>query len=76
MLKKPRFIGLMIGLAGDLILIKGDWNWLLRGAILGLVVSAAYFLTSGGRDWVSFIAGIVYGVIIEFVINRMDNSST
>ena len=61
----------MIGLAGDLILIKKDWNWLLRGAILGLVVSGAYFLTSGAGDWVSFIAGILYGVIIEFVLQRL-----
>lgn len=63
-------MGLLIGLAGNLIIIKSDWNWILRGACLGLTVSAAYFFTSGGSDWVSFIAGVVYGVIIEFVLKR------
>jgi len=63
-------LGVMIGLAGNLVIIKKDWNWMLRGAGLGLIVSAAYFLTSGGIDWVSFFAGVVYGVIIEFVLNR------
>jgi uncharacterized membrane protein len=61
-------MGLLIGLAVDLKIIKGELNWLLRGALLGLVVSAAYFLTSGAGDVVSFLAGIVYGMIIEFVL--------
>ena len=63
-------MGLLIGLAGNLIIVKRDWNWLLRGAILGLVVSAAYFFTSGAVDWVSFFAGVVYGIIIEYVLKR------
>jgi len=63
-------MGLLIGLAGNLIIIKGDWNWILRGAGLGLIVSAAYFFTSGASDWVSFFAGVVYGVIIEFIWKR------
>jgi putative flippase GtrA len=63
-------IGILIGLAGNLIIVKSNWNWVLRGAVLGMIVSGAFFLTSGASDWVSFIAGIVYGVIIEFVLNR------
>ena len=63
-------MGILIGLAGNFIIVQSDWNWVLRGAVLGLIVSGAYFLTSGASDWVSFVAGIVYGVIIEFVINR------
>ncbi|HDD60915.1 MAG TPA: hypothetical protein ENF22_00105 [Chloroflexi bacterium] len=63
-------MGLLIGLAGNLVIIKRDWNWVLRGASLGLVVSAAYFFTSGAVDWVSLFAGVVYGVIIEFVLKR------
>ena len=66
-------LGLLIGLAGNLIIIKQDWNWILRGAGLGLIVSAAYFLTSGASDWVSFIAGVICGVIIEFVLKRYAN---
>lgn len=63
-------MGLVIGLAGDLKIIQGELNWLLRGGLLGLVVSAAYFLTSGAADLVSFLAGVVYGMIIEFVLSR------
>ncbi len=63
-------MGLMIGLAGDWELVPGKWNWALRGAGLGLLVSAAYFFTTGASDWVSFLAGILYGLIIELVIRR------
>ncbi len=65
-------MGLVIGLAGGLKLVDAKLNWLLRGAALGLGVSAAYFLTAGAGDWVSFLAGLVYGVIIEFVLQRLD----
>jgi len=65
-------MGLVIGLAGGLKLVDAKLNWLLRGATLGLGVSAAYFLTAGAGDWVSFLAGLVYGVIIEFVLQRLD----
>lgn len=65
-------MGLMIGLAGGLTLVQGEFNWILRGAFLGLVVSAAYFLTAGGSDWVSFLAGVVYGVIIEYLLRRLN----
>lgn len=64
-------MGLLIGLAGGLTLVKGDYNWIVRGSFLGLVVSAAYFLTAGASDWVSFLAGVVYGVIIEFALRQL-----
>jgi len=63
-------MGLMIGLAGDLVIVQGKSNWLLRGALLGLGVSAAYFLTAGAGDWVSFLVGALYGIIIEFVLRQ------
>jgi hypothetical protein len=63
-------MGFLIGLAGELVLVKGDLNWLVRGGALGLGVSAAYFLTAGANDWVSFLAGGVYGLIIEYILNR------
>ncbi len=43
---------------------------MLRGAILGLVVSLAFFITTGFADPMSFVAGIVYGVIIEYWLGR------
>jgi len=38
---------------------------LLRGAILGLLVSFAFYSSTGFQDPISFVAGIVYGAIIE-----------
>ena len=43
---------------------------LLRGAVLGLLVSFAYYSTTGFIDHVSFVAGIVYGVILEAWLAR------
>lgn len=69
-------MGLVIGLAGELRLTQGSANWAVRGLLLGLVVSAAYFLTAGASDWVSFLAGVVYGLIIEFVLRQIKLSKT
>lgn len=65
-------MGLVIGLAGSLTVVGGKLNWLVRGALLGLGVSAGYFLTAGAGDWVSFLAGLVYGVLIEYFLTRLD----
>lgn len=43
---------------------------LLRGAIFGLIVSFAYFASTGFTDIMSFVAGILYGMIIEYVIAK------
>lgn len=43
---------------------------LLRGGNLGLLVSFAFYTTSGFQDPVSFVAGIVYGVILEWWLDR------
>ncbi|NLW89461.1 MAG: hypothetical protein GXY43_07065 [Clostridiaceae bacterium] len=42
-----------------------------RGALLGLAVSFAFFATTGFTDIVSFLAGVVYGMIIEVVTYRI-----
>lgn len=47
---------------------------ILRGAIFGLVVSFAFYSTSGFADPVSFVAGIVYGVILEAWLSRPSNT--
>ncbi|MDW7669300.1 MAG: hypothetical protein SCJ93_10785 [Bacillota bacterium] len=62
-------MGLVIGLAPK---SKEITYILIRGAGLGLVVSFAYFATTGFVDVVSFIAGIGYGVIIEYTAYRFD----
>jgi hypothetical protein len=63
-------MGLLIGLAGGLQLVDRSWNLYLRGGVLGLLVSLAFFLSSGAMDVVSFLAGIVYGVLIDWAANR------
>ena len=59
-------MGMVIGLAGQLALPVV----LYRGAFLGLVVSFAFYSSIGFGDPVGFLAGIVYGVIIEYVAVR------
>jgi hypothetical protein len=43
-----------------------------RGALLGLLVSFAFYSSTGFEDVIGFIAGIVYGIIIEFVALKLD----
>ena len=62
-------MGLVIGLT---ISNKDLPTIIIRGALLGLVVSFAYYATTGFTDIVSFLAGIVYGVIIEYVNFRLN----
>ncbi|MBN1298505.1 MAG: hypothetical protein JW997_02345 [Actinobacteria bacterium] len=62
-------MGLLIGLAWKMINLP---RLLLRGAILGLIVSFAFYSSTGFNDVVSFIAGIVYGIIIEFIAFKFE----
>lgn len=55
-------IGLVIGAPWPM---KSRFPSLVRGGMLGLLVSFAFFTSSGFQDPISFIAGIIYGVIIE-----------
>ncbi len=43
---------------------------LLRGAIMGLLVSFAFYSSTGFQDPVSFMAGILYGVILEAWLSK------
>jgi hypothetical protein len=67
-------LGIMIGLAAGIILIKGDgWEkWVnagVRGTIFGLLFSAAILLMDKYIDAgiATSIAGIAYGLIIDLV---------
>ena len=63
-------MGLMIGLAGG----NPGWPKIIgRGAFFGLVVSLAFYLSPGFTDVVSFLAGIVYGIIIEYIAFKYDD---
>lgn len=48
-------------------------NALLRGAILGLLISFAFYSSMGFDDPISFVAGIAYGVILEWWLSRSKN---
>ena len=63
-------MGLVIGLAG------GNLGWpkiIGRGALFGLIVSFAFYSSTGFNDVVSFLAGIVYGIIIEYIAFKYDD---
>ena len=61
-------LGIVIGLAWDKL---NTLQAIGRGAILGLLVSFAFYSSTGFEDVIGFIAGIVYGVIIEYAALRM-----
>lgn len=43
---------------------------LLRGALLGLLISFAFYSVTGFQDHISFVAGILYGALIEGWLSR------
>ncbi|MGM0395930.1 MAG: hypothetical protein ACQEP4_02620 [Bacillota bacterium] len=45
---------------------------LTRGAVIGFLVSFAFYSSIGFNDTISFLAGILYGVIIEFAAYKFD----
>ena len=62
-------MGFMIGLAGK----KTDLTKVIsQGAFIGLLVSFAFYASTGFNDVVSFLAGIIYGMIIEYVAFKID----
>lgn len=60
-------LGLIIGAPWEKI---NQTHALLRGAGVGLAVSFAFYSTSGFQDPISFVAGIVYGVLLEFWLHK------
>jgi hypothetical protein len=63
-------IGLIIGLSGSLIIIKNKNNFFVRGALLGLIVSFSLYVSTEFRDINGFIAGIAYGIIIDYIATK------
>lgn len=59
-------MGLAIGLAGDWLKNR----YIIRGLILGTLITAAFFFSTGFRDWLGFFAGIGYGVIIDYLATK------
>lgn len=63
-------MGLVIGLAGSWQLIKNKYNPLLRGLLLGLIISFSFYLATDFRDLTGFIAGIFYGILIDYIASK------
>jgi uncharacterized protein involved in cysteine biosynthesis len=63
-----RFLmGIIIGLLSAISLRKA----LIRGFIIGFIVSFAFYSSAGFSDITGFIAGIFYGMIIEYVVYKL-----
>lgn len=60
-------IGLVIGAPWK---VTAKQAALLRGALLGLLVSFAFYSSTGFKDPISFVAGVVYGVLLEAWLSR------
>ena len=61
-------MGVVIGLAVSRL---STLRTLLRGAILGLLVSFAFYSATGFTEVVGFVAGILYGIIIEYAALKL-----
>jgi len=61
-------MGILIGLTK----MDGGITALFKGGFLGLIVSLAFYLSTGMNDHISFLAGIVYGVIIVAVARKYE----
>jgi hypothetical protein len=53
--------------------LKNTGEAVMRGSVLGLLVSFAFFSSTGFIDVIGFIAGIVYGIIIEYTAMKLGN---
>lgn len=60
-------IGLVVGAPWT---ITSRIKALLRGALVGLLVSFAFYSSTGFVDHISFVMGILYGVILEAWLSR------
>lgn len=62
-------MGLVIALLGRTKTYKFA---VIRGLILGGLVSYAFYVTTSHQDLISFLAGFLYGVIIELSLYKLD----
>ena len=63
-------MGLVIGLAPYYKIKNTTKNILFRGAFLGFIISGSFYLATAFKDTPGFIAGIVYGIIIDYVATK------
>lgn len=63
-------MGLVIGLAPYYQIKTTTKNIVLRGLFFGFVISGSFYLASEFRDTPGFMAGLAYGVIIDYVATK------
>ncbi|MFB6088448.1 MAG: hypothetical protein ABEK36_01575 [Candidatus Aenigmatarchaeota archaeon] len=65
-------MGFLIGTASELKLIKSNKNFVARGVLIGLLVTSAHSFTTQFTDLPSFFAGIIYGIVIDFIATNYE----
>ncbi|MFC1690751.1 hypothetical protein ACFL0W_01095 [Nanoarchaeota archaeon] len=65
-------MGLVIGLAPYYKIKNNTKNILLRGTILGFIISGSFYLATAFKDTPGFFAGIIYGIIIDYVATKYE----
>lgn len=65
-------IGLVIGLASAYKIKDNFKSILLRGAVLGFIVSGSFYIATNFYDTPGFIMGIIYGMIIDYVATKIE----
>ncbi|MFW6238264.1 MAG: hypothetical protein ACOC5A_03425 [Halanaerobiales bacterium] len=64
---------LLMGIVFGLLQEAKGINLIIRGALMGLFISLAFYLSTGFADPISFFAGIVYGIIIDLVASKYNH---
>jgi len=65
-------MGLVIGLAPYYKIKNNTKNILFRGAFFGFIISGSFYLATAFKDSPGFIAGIVYGIIIDYIATKYE----
>jgi len=71
-------MGVIIGFVGDFHLIKDGKSWLnstFRGILFGILVSLQFYLSTSLLDLPTFLAGIMYGIVIDLVSTLLTRKS-
>ena len=63
-------MGFVIGLAPFIKIKETKRNAIIRGAIFGLIISGSFYLATAFKDTPGFFAGIIYGIIIDFIATK------
>ena len=71
------FNRLLMGFVIGLIAFKLDYKWMLvRGLVVGLIVSFAFYSATDFLDLTGFLVGGVYGIIIEIAAFHLTRTKT